>query len=320
MKILKKAKKNRPIVIITMIDDVVSNNISFPIHIPYYFWKVNRYQSLAKYLVSLAVDFIPKQIWIITNPNIIPAMKEHIGELGIYRFISPKRKRIKAEDRYIPVYYWSHPEHLKSIGKREKTFQQIFLAKKLNKFYNKIMYSNRVNKFLFLDSAVFFEEAFIGKLKKQVRDCKNHLFKFSFKSTNMSYLTAQVPVVLDIEQINLIYKFYETIKTMDKKIIKHEEIVACLSEEKFDSKSEIGLLHRFYSFKKFSSYANFVRNAIERGRPIITNKFLKEKNITYSHIFSIRRGKNSHSFLVTKPIEENVIYPNLEKKKQETIR
>jgi hypothetical protein len=319
MKVNKSSRKNRPIAIVSLLDDPYDQVSYFPNTVPYYFWPVNARQSLSQYLVSLCASFIPKQIWVISSASMIPALKEHLGELANYKYFSSRKESFKLRDKKIPIYYWTHPQHFRSLRKTEKLYQQMYLAQKINKMYSRIMSSTRMDKFLIFDSFNFFDARFLGKMRRVVADKKNHLFFFKFKNAERSFMDTQLPVCLDINQVNTICNYYNNIKTLDKKRLSHKDIISCISEDSFSTTSMSELNVRFFRFTDFKTYCRYITSASKHGhRNILYNKKDYSKNITLCQIFLRKRKREKqenrlYTFFVNKPQEEYIVTPSLER-------
>jgi hypothetical protein len=291
-----------------MIDNGKSCEFSmFPDVIPSFFWPVNKWQSVSQYITWAAAQFVPKQIWILCLPNMIPALKEHIGEICTFTYFSSRREKFKKRNVNIPVYYWANPSHLRYLYKKEKTFQMMYLASKVHKSYSKIMLSGRINKFLFLDHNCLFDKSLFPKIKNQVRDCKNHLFKFKYGEEEHSFLNKSVPVCMDITQINTILKFYNSIKNLDKKIIPHSTIMSCFSEKSFDGTTTVDLSFPLFTINKFTNYCNFIEQNKNNNFSYLRFDEHSLGNISIKQLMMRKAKREKCFFFSFRPMETNII-------------
>jgi hypothetical protein len=281
---------------------------TFPDTIPPYFWQINSKQSIAQYFTWIATQFVPKQIWILCPPNMMPALREHVGEVCTYIYFSSRRVKFKKRNVHIPVYYWSTPNHMKHLNKREKAFQSLYLASRIHKSYSKIMLSGRINKFLFLDFNSIFDKKLLPQMKKFIRDKKNHLFKFKVKDKEFSFLNCQVPACLDIDQINIVLKYYNSIKTLDKKKISHRDIMSCIPESSFDSISTVELNHPLFGIDNFFVYAKYITFLVANKFSYLCFDKKSIGNISIKQVM-LRKDKPRKCFIFSiRPIETSIVH------------
>ena len=235
--------------------------IVFPEIIPTYLLPVTRTMNQLQYITATMAQTRCQEIWIIAHPAMIPILKENVGECS--RF-AVNEKRFKGADfkfriKNVPIYYVEPLRHDMTLRRKEQLWQMVRLATTINGFYRKVSRKMKARKFLFYDSASFYEIADLHKPFLKLRKYKNALISVTQRGRTYDYYQTPSMCLFSIDQIRTLRRFYTQNKKLHKeKKITHREMMSCLDPSTFTNKIELVPRKQSYRFINIPQYFRYI--------------------------------------------------------------